>query len=41
MRGLPDLKQQLVETYKRGRSGYLRLLLSAAICAASPAPRAR
>jgi septal ring factor EnvC (AmiA/AmiB activator) len=28
-RGLPDLKQQLVETYKRGRSGYLRLLLSA------------
>ena len=29
MRGLPDLKQQLVETYKRGRSGYLRLLLSA------------
>ena len=29
LRGLPDLKQQLVETYKRGRSGYLRLLLSA------------
>jgi murein hydrolase activator len=29
VRGLPDLKQQLVETYKRGRSGYLRLLLSA------------
>jgi len=28
-RGLPDLKQQLVETYKRGSSGYLRLLLSA------------
>jgi murein hydrolase activator len=28
-RGLPDLKQQLLETYKRGRSGYLRLLLSA------------
>src|SRR6185295_19267396 len=29
LRGLPDLKQQLVETYKRGRSGYLRLLISA------------
>jgi murein hydrolase activator len=29
LRGLPDLRQQLVETYKRGRSGYLRLLLSA------------
>jgi septal ring factor EnvC (AmiA/AmiB activator) len=29
LRGLPDLKQQLVETYKRGRSGYLRMLLSA------------
>lgn len=29
LRGLPDLKRQLVETYKRGRSGYLRLLLSA------------
>ena len=29
LRGLPDLKKQLVETYKRGRSGYLRLLLSA------------
>ena len=28
-RGLPDLKRQLVETYKRGRAGYLRLLLSA------------
>jgi len=27
--GLPDLKVQLVETYKRGHSGYLRLLLSA------------
>ncbi|HET9272179.1 MAG TPA: peptidoglycan DD-metalloendopeptidase family protein [Vicinamibacterales bacterium] len=29
LRGLPDLKKQLVETYKRGRSGYLQLLLSA------------
>jgi septal ring factor EnvC (AmiA/AmiB activator) len=29
LNGLPDLKQQLVETYKRGRSGYLRLLMSA------------
>jgi len=29
LRGLPDLKMQLVETYKRGRSGYLRLLFSA------------
>jgi len=29
LRGLPDLKQQLIETYKRGRSGYFRLLLSA------------
>jgi murein hydrolase activator len=29
LRGLPDLRTQLVETYKRGRSGYLRLLLSA------------
>ena len=29
LRGLPDLKRQLVETYKRGRSGYLQLLLSA------------
>ena len=29
LRGLPDLKAQLVEIYKRGRSGYLRLLLSA------------
>jgi len=29
LRGLPDLRQQLVETYKRGHSGYLRLLLSA------------
>jgi septal ring factor EnvC (AmiA/AmiB activator) len=29
VRGLPDLKTQLVETYKRGRSGYLRLLLTA------------
>jgi septal ring factor EnvC (AmiA/AmiB activator) len=29
LRGLPDLRQQLVETYKRGRNGYLRLLLSA------------
>jgi len=28
LRGLPDLKVQLVETYKRGRSGYLKLLLS-------------
>jgi septal ring factor EnvC (AmiA/AmiB activator) len=29
LRGLPDLKRQLVDTYKRGRSGYLRLLFSA------------
>jgi septal ring factor EnvC (AmiA/AmiB activator) len=29
LRGLPDLKKQLVDTYKRGRSGYLQLLLSA------------
>ena len=29
LRGLPDLKMQLVETYKRGRSGYLRLMLTA------------
>jgi septal ring factor EnvC (AmiA/AmiB activator) len=29
MRGLPDLRAQLIETYKRGRSDYLRLLLSA------------
>ncbi|HEV8392725.1 MAG TPA: peptidoglycan DD-metalloendopeptidase family protein [Vicinamibacterales bacterium] len=29
LRGLPDLKRQLAETYKRGRSGYLRLLVSA------------
>jgi septal ring factor EnvC (AmiA/AmiB activator) len=29
LKGLPDLKLQLVETYKRGRSGYLQVLLSA------------
>ncbi len=29
LKGLPDLKAQLVETYKRGRSGHLRLLVSA------------
>jgi septal ring factor EnvC (AmiA/AmiB activator) len=29
LKGLPDLESQLVETYKRGHSGYLRLLLSA------------
>jgi len=29
LRGLPDLRMQLVETYKRGRSGYLRLMLTA------------
>ena len=29
LKGLPDLRTQLVETYKRGRTGYLRMLLSA------------
>jgi len=29
VKGLPDLRLQLVDTYKRGRSGHLRLLMSA------------
>ena len=37
---LPDMKQQLVDVYKRGRSGYARLLFGAETCASSRAPRA-